>query len=174
LDSTKAQGSVCGVCNIGRLVPGETTFNFEQNGQIMLVEHTPAFICGACHEDYFTESIRGQLIAKTKAIFGKSKCFFFGYQFSDLIRPTSFEYETFDRVRIKDDVDTWDMYDEDLEPGMEGTVIDKGLNPFDWLVEFRIGKGRTNIIRVEIDGDDLELLKRVGELTSKRMKAKSS
>ncbi len=178
MKTTKLQGSICTVCKIGKLAAGEATFNVKQGHQLMMIQHVPGFVCCACTCECFEESMSRDLIKMTEAMFAKSHCHTFIFQFSDFIRPDkdAQEYEIFDRVRIQEGVDTWDFYDEDLEPGMEGTVLGKGEKPFDYLVEFRLGSGMQseNFLQVDIDRDDLELVRRVGEQPAKRKRAKAS
>lgn len=168
-------GSTCADCNVGKIVNSEATFMFEKDGQSMWVEHTPCLECQTCLAKTFEKATSDELVKKSKAVFAKSSCLVHIYQLNDLIRPAKeiAHFKTFDTVRIKDDVDTWDMYNEELEPGMEGTILEKGRNPFDWLVEFQIGKKRTSYIQIEIDCKDLELLNSQTEQATKRKKVKS-
>lgn len=124
----------------------------------MWIENTPCLECPACSATTIDKTISDKLTKKSKTILAQSSGVVHIYQFSDLIRPAKeiARFKAFDTVKIKDDVDTWDMYDEDLEPGMEGTIIKKGKNPFDWLVEFRLGKSRSQYFQIEIDCKDLE------------------
>ncbi|CAN5382434.1 hypothetical protein BH11CYA1_BH11CYA1_50760 [soil metagenome] len=153
-------GSTCADCKVGKLVREEATFVFDKDGQSMWVEKTPCLECPACLAKTFDKAISNELIKKSKTIFAQSSCFGHIYQLNDLIRPSKeiAQLKSSDTVRIKDDVDTWDMYDEALEPGMEGTIIEKGKNPFDWLVEFRLGKTRSSYLQIEIDCKDIELV----------------
>jgi hypothetical protein len=85
-------------------------------------------------------------------------------------------YEIFDLVRIKAGVDTWDMYDEDLVPGMQGRVIGPGTDPGSYVVEFDLGKGdaASRYLQVDINEHDLELKQRlsVPKLKPKKASAK--
>lgn len=169
------EGSTCTDCNIGKLKSEVVTFTFEKDGQSMWVENTPCLECPRCLAKTFDKATSNAIIKKSKAIFAQSSCLGHIYQLSDLIRPSKEipHFKTFDTVRIKDDVDTWDMYDEELEPGMEGTIIEKGRNPFDWLVEFRLGKTRSSYIQIEIDCKDLELVSAPTEQVAKHKKVKT-
>jgi hypothetical protein len=133
----------------------------------MLIGNVPAMVCPSCLHKEFDKTVSDKLTMETHALFAKSSGLMFCYQFSDFIRTDKAEnpFELFDHVRIRDDVDTWDLYDEQLLPGMEGTVIEKGMNPFDYVVRFRIGKSseRFNLLEVEIDEQDLELVARLTE-----------
>ena len=177
MKTTKLLGSICTVCKIGKLAADDTTFNVKRGHKLMMIGDVPGFVCSACESTRFDETIRRELTKMTESMFAKSHCHTFIFQFSDFIRPDkdAQEYEIFDLVRIQEGVDTWDFYDEDLEPGMEGTVLGKGEKPFDYLVEFRLGSGRQagNFLQVDIDRDDLELVRRVGEQPAKPKRAKA-
>jgi YgiT-type zinc finger domain-containing protein len=156
----KQSQSHCPQCKTGTLEAEPTQFSVDRGDKAMLIGNVPAMVCGKCLHKVFDQTLTDELTFKTHTLFAKSSGRMFCYQFSDLVRgdrPVK-QLELFDKVRIKDDVNTWDLYDEQLLPGMEGTVLEKGMNPFDYVVEFKIGKGRrSNVLQIEIDEQDLEL-----------------
>lgn len=178
MKKAKIGGTVCSVCEIGKFAAEDATFTVERGHQLMLIESVPGFVCSACENTRFDEKLSLELTAMTESIFAKSHCHTFIFQFSDFMRPgkDAQEYEMFDRVRIQEGVDAWDLYDEDLEPGMEGTVLGKGEKPFDYAVEFILGSVRRfyNVVQVDIDRDDLELVSRVGEPLVKPKRKRSN
>ena len=159
----KQEEPLCPDCKIGMLKPDRVQFCVDRGDKMMLIGDVPAMVCATCLHKEFDKAIADELTAKSQALFSESSGRMFGYQFSDLVRDDSARtpFKLSDRVRIKEDVDTWDLYDEKLRPGMEGTVIGKGLNPFDYVVEFVLGSRRSrfrNVLQVEIDEQDLELV----------------
>lgn len=150
-------GSTCTVCEIGTLAVGENSFIYDCGNRSMWIEHTPALVCTACNETTYDATLSAELIKASNDIFAKSSGLIYIYQFSDFVRPDvgGPDFKANDRVRIKDDVNTWDMYDEDLQPGMEGLILCRGVNKFDWQVAFFLpGK---HLLEIDIDQDDLEL-----------------
>ncbi len=159
-----AEGSLCSVCKFGKYEPELVSFSVDRKDKVMLIGDVPGLVCNQCQNKVVDEGISDQLTVKAHAIFKESHCVMFACEFSDLIRDEAMTqvFEIFDQVRVKDDVDTWDLYDEDLEPGMKGTVTGKGVNTFDYIVNFRIGRGKHDVLTLEIDEKDLELVARVG------------
>jgi len=164
------QEKLCPFCKAGKLNANLTQFCVDRGDKIMLIGNVPALTCSVCLHDQFDAGTSKELTCKSHAIFAKSTGSMFAYQYSDFIRPTqaASSFKIWDHVRIKADVDTWDLYDEELLPGMTGTVKEKGTNPFDYLVEFRVSRGgkRDSILHVEIDQDDLELVESYDETRS--------
>lgn len=157
----------CPFCKMGMLAPGEVQYCVERGNRVMLLEHVPAMVCQTCSHREFGKGLTEELHLKACEIFDKSHYSLYAYQFSDLVRPPRErpQFETFDLVEIKDDVATWDLYDEHLLPGMRGTILEPGIRPYVYLVRFRSVPGfdKRFALEVEIDENDLELVRRVGE-----------
>ena len=148
----------CTECNTGQQKAGLTQFTFEKPGKVMLVGNVPGFECQLCGNKVFEEKLKQELINKILVIFEKINGRMYAYQFDDLIRDEAKvnEFQISDRVIIKDGVDTWDLYDENLYPGSEGTVVGKGDNFFDYCVEFQLKGANCSVLLVDIDEKDLE------------------
>jgi hypothetical protein len=131
-------------------------FVVERPRQLMLIGNVPALLCARCSHTSFDEAIAKELTTKTLVLFQKQpRMRIFAYQFTDFIRPEPKQsFEPSSSVRIRDGVDTWDLYDERLKPGMRGTIVSDGINPFDYRVRFLV---RKMSLEVEIDADDLEI-----------------
>jgi len=152
--------TICRVCKIGTFHPDTAQFSVERGGQFMVIGNVPALVCGACGTKEFDETISSDLIQEAERLFATSNGRMFAYQFSDFVRPEPvYEFKVSERVRIKDDVEAWDLYDEKLRPGMEGVVIGKGLNRFDYEVAFKLKRGKNQfVVEVELDANDLDPL----------------
>ncbi len=173
--TVKKQQELCTECKIGTLKADKVQFCVERGDRFMLIEDVPAMVCAMCLHKEFDEAIANRLTLQTHALFSKSSGRMFAYQYSDFIRDNDVRtpFKMFDRVRIKAGVNTWDLYDEHLQPGMEGLVVDAGESPFDYVVEFTPGsrRSKSDCIRVEVDEQDLEL---VTVLANKPVKPKSA
>lgn len=105
--------------------------------------------------------MKDHLVKIAQKIFVKTSGLIYIYQFRDFVRPEQNgpSFKANDRIRIKDDVNTWDIYDEELEAGMEGIILGKGQNHFDWSVAFILRSG--DVLEIDIDRDDLEIVQTV-------------
>lgn len=171
--SNTALAQICIECKFGHYEQGLAGFTIDKKSRMMMVEHVPALICNKCQHKTFEASVKNQLTLIADSIFEKSDSVMFVYQYSDLVRETD-NVQVFNRndnVRIKDYVNTWDFYDEEIVPGLKGVVVGKGDNPFDYIVEFQIGRSKYNVITVEIDEKDLEF---VSPVSPKKRVAKAS
>lgn len=172
----KLSGQNCSSCNVGVLESGKGQFKVDLGNRIMLIGNVPGFVCPKCSNFQFEKTVSDQLILKAHAIFDKSNAVMFGCEYTDLVRDPkdSIEFQMFDRVRIKLDVNTWDMYDEEIVPGMEGVVVGPGENPFEYEVDFLPGGSIEDAFMASIDQRDLELLPAVKQKPKARKAVKST
>lgn len=157
MPTTVLSHKTCEICDGNSFVPSDAEqFSVERPGQCMVIGNVPGFVCMQCSHTSFDESVVSELIAKTLALFQKQPLMrMFAYQFTDFVRPQAkHNFPPFTKVRIRDGVDVWDLYDERLRAGMCGHILGEGINPFDYRVTFLIRKTE---VEVEIDVDDLEL-----------------
>ena len=165
----------CTQCKVGKLEADKVQFCVDRGDKIMLIAEVPAMVCSMCLHKEFDEAIADRLTLQTHALFSKSSGRIFAYQYTDFIRDNDVRtpFKMFDRVRIKAGVNTLDLYDEHLQPGMDGLVVEAGEKPFDYVVEFTLGSRRlkSDCVRVEVDEQDLEL---VTVLAKKPVKRKSA
>ncbi len=159
---TSSTKTKCSRCNIGTFSRELTQFSVDIDGKWILIEDVPGSVCSACGRKEYDKSTSDELIRLGCEVLSKSRCHTLIGKFNDFIRPEdeTKRFETLDIVQIKDDANTWDFYDEEVVPGLQGTVTKKGEMPFDYVVEFRRGRGRQNVLEVEIDEKDLILIKR--------------
>lgn len=175
-EGDKLSGQNCSLCKVGVLEPGKGQFRVDLGNRIMLIGNVPGFVCPKCSRCQFEKALSDQLILKAHIIFEKSTGVMFGCEYTDLVRDPkgSIEFQMFDRVRIKLDVNTWDMYDEEIVPGMEGVVVGPGENPFEYEVDFLPGGSIDDAFMASIDQRDLELLPAVRQRDEARKPVKST
>lgn len=166
----KKGADTCGLCAGEQFSEGTCTFEIKEGNRLMLIENVPGLICQRCQSQHVKDEIRKLLTVQTKSVFARNHSLIFIFQFSDLVREQVQEFKLFDTVRVRQDVDTWDAYDEDLKPGAKGTVVGGGDLPFYWQVEFCLDKKNDYWATIDIDEADLELVSRIATEATKQTK----
>jgi hypothetical protein len=76
----------CSDCNMGELKEDEEQFCVDRGNKIMFIGSVPAMVCDVCRRKEFDPTLSEELTQIADAIFAKSSCYMYAYNFSDLIQ----------------------------------------------------------------------------------------